>query len=89
MFFSKIPFLTTFCVVIFFPRSVFFFPRKRLNFTQSLVSNLCIFFFGTGKKNTLFLLTHSSLDENVTKVIFSRNKKKKYGTFALMGQNMT
>ena len=58
----------------------FFFPEKRLHFTHSLVSNLCIFFVRHRKKNTVFLLTHSILDENVTKVIFSRNKKK-YGTF--------
>ena len=32
-----------------------------------------------GKKNTPFLLTHSILSENDTKVIFSR--KKKYVTF--------
>ena len=56
--------------------AVFFSPEKRLHFTHSFVSNFCIFFPAPEKKNTLFLLIHSILDENITKVIFSRNKKK-------------
>ena len=63
---------------LYFFSVYFFFSWKRLNFTHSLVSNLCIFFFRHRKKNTLFLLTHSIFDENVTKVIFSRKKKIRY-----------
>ena len=55
--------------------SVFFFPGNSLNFTHSLISGACIFFSGTGKKKYSFLLTHSSVNENVTKVNFSREKK--------------
>ena len=40
------------------------------------------------KKNTQFLLTHSILSENDTKVIFSRNKKK-YGTFGVPIPHLT
>ena len=71
-------------------KSVFFFsehPEKKIQlyfFSQkkdytSLTHSFqtFVFFFpAPEKKNTVFLLTHSILDENVTKVIFSRNKKK-------------
>ena len=48
--------------VIFFPKIcihffVFFFSSKRLHFTLSFVSNLCIFFPAPEKKNSVF--THS------------------------------
>ena len=74
-----IPILTPFYVVFFFSRGLyffflyFFFPEKSLNFTHSLVSDLVFYFFRhRKKKNTLILLTHSILDENVTNVNFSR-----------------
>ena len=53
--FPKMPILTPFYVVFFFPEVclfflVFFFPEKSLNFTHSLVSNLVFFFPAPEKK---------------------------------------
>ena len=60
---------------------VFFFSLEKIKLHSLTRFKPCIFFFRRRKKkNTVFLLTHSILDENVTKVIFTRNKKK-YGTF--------
>ena len=48
------------CSVFFL--HVFFFSCKSLSLTHSLISNLVFFFSpGTGKKNTVFLLTHTIL----------------------------
>ena len=54
--------------------AVFFFPRKKITLHSLTRFKPLYFFSGTGKK-IVFLLTHSILDELVTKVIFSRNKK--------------
>ena len=90
--FPKMPILTPFYVVFFFSRglsffSCIFFSWKKFKLHSLTRFKPCIFFSGTGKKNTPFLLTHSNLNENVTKVIFTRNKKK-YGTFATTLQNI-
>ena len=59
--------------VFFF--SVFFFSWKQFKL-HSLTHFRCLyFFFRYRKKKYSFLLTHSSVNENVTKVNFSREKK--------------
>ena len=65
--------------VFFFPKkseniSFFFFFRKILQFTHSII-------FRRWKKKTQFSLTHSILAEKWSKMNFSREIKK-YGTFA-------
>ena len=74
-------------ICIFFPNTgrkkniaVFFFSQKKDYTSLTHSFQTFVFFFRHWKKNTVFLLSHSILDEIVTKVIFSRNKKK-YGTF--------
>ena len=74
--------------VFFFPNtrkkkySCIFFPRKKITLhSLTRFKPLYFFFPAPEKKNTVFLLTHTILGENVTKVIFSNNKKE-YGTFA-------
>ena len=79
-------FLTTFYVVFFFSKicifflCIFFFLEKIKLHSLTRFKPLYFFFPAPEKKNTPFLLTHSNLNENVTKVIFSREIKK-YGTF--------
>ena len=75
--FPKMPILTPFYVVFFFPEvciffSCIFFSWKKFKLHSLTRFKPCIFFSGTGKKNTPILLTHSIFDENVTNVNFSR-----------------
>ena len=65
-------FFPEFCI-LFFAENFDFFPRKISN--SLVLKSLYYFFFGTGKKNTVFLLTHSILSKIVTKVYFTREKK--------------
>ena len=62
----------------FFLFYFFFYSEKIKLYSLTRFKPLYFFCSGTGKKNTLFLLTHSNLDENVNKVIFSRKKKIRY-----------
>ena len=59
---------------------LYFFSQKKEYTSLTYSFQTFVFFSGTGKKYS-FLLFHSILDEIVTKVIFSKNKKKKYGNF--------
>ena len=86
--FSEMQFVTSFYVVFFFPRSVFFSlyfffsSWKSLRLTHSLISNVCIFLFPVSEKKKYCVFTHSlDLVKNITKINFSREIKK-YGTFA-------
>ena len=65
---------------LYFFFCIFFSSEKIKLYSLTRFKPLYFFFPAPEKKNTPFLLTHSILSENDTKVIFSRNKKK-YGTF--------